>query len=119
MIAIAQLGRLRPTSENRPLHGGGLPPGTYPQPPRMRDPDKMSSAFPLPCTTDPLEDFPIGVYRSAADGTLLYANQALQRMLRFSSRQELLAASVLGTYQHASDREAWLVQIEREGSVTQ
>ncbi|HEV7594001.1 MAG TPA: PAS domain S-box protein [Gemmatimonadaceae bacterium] len=69
--------------------------------------------------TDPFEHFPIGVYRTAPDGTLLYANEALQLVLRYSTRAELLGSSVLGSYLNPADRGGWIETIERDGDATQ
>src|SRR5437879_2850295 len=49
--------------------------------------EDMGSAFPLrSALTDPFEHFPIGVYRTAPDGTVLYANQGKDdRVFRINS----------------------------------
>src|SRR4030081_1672359 len=69
--------------------------------------------------TDPFENFPIGVYRTAPDGTLLYANRALRELLHSSSIESLFSTSVAANYLHPTAREEWLEKIEREGSLAQ
>jgi PAS domain S-box-containing protein len=82
--------------------------------------DDPGSAFALrSALTDPFEHFPIGVYRTAPDGTLLYVNQALQKMLRCPTREQLLGTSVVRSYQDPSDRDIWIEMIERTGAATQ
>ena len=68
---------------------------------------------------DPFEHFPIGVYRTAPDGTLIYANRALEEMLRSPSLEDLFQRSATTAYPDPSTREKWLEVIEREGKATQ
>jgi PAS domain S-box-containing protein len=58
------------------------------------------------------------VYRTAPDGTVLYANQALQRMLRCSTPAQLLGSSVIRTYLNPAERAKWIERIERDGDAT-
>ena len=82
--------------------------------------EDMGSAFPLrSALTDAFEHFPIGVYRTAPDGTVLYANQALQRLLRCSTRAQLLGSSTIRTYLNPAVRGNWLEKIERDGDAMQ
>jgi len=50
------------------------------------------------------EDAPIGLYRCGPDGQLLDVNQALLRMLRYPSREALLAVNVADVEVEAPDR---------------
>lgn len=64
---------------------------------------------------DPFKGLLVGVYRSAPDGTLLYANTALVQMLGFPDLETLLRQPVEASYPLAADRMRWLEIIEREG----
>jgi two-component system cell cycle sensor histidine kinase/response regulator CckA len=60
---------------------------------------------------------PIGLFRAAPDGTFLDCNMALVRMLRYPSREALLARKTSDTYVDASDRPALMETLAREGAL--
>jgi PAS domain S-box-containing protein len=60
---------------------------------------------------------PIGLFRAAPDGSLLDCNAALVRMLRYPSRDSLLARKTSDTYVDPTERAALVEELEREGSI--
>ncbi len=60
---------------------------------------------------------PIGLFRSAPDGSFLDCNLALVGMLGYPSREALLARNVSDTYTDPSERPALIERLEREGSI--
>ncbi len=64
------------------------------------------------------EDAPIGLYRTTPDGKILLSNQALIKMLGFSSFEEISAVSLEQTDSDSLyQRKQFLEQIERDGEV--
>src|SRR6266404_8740172 len=61
-----------------------------------------------------VEDAPYGIYRASVDGNLILANPALQKMLGYDSREDLLQAN-LGThiYRHSAEHQK-LIQTVRQ-----
>jgi len=66
---------------------------------------------------DLFDSLPIGLYRTLPDGTIVDANPALVRMLKYPSREALLSIMVEDGYVAAEARRAWQDQIEAEGVV--
>jgi two-component system, cell cycle sensor histidine kinase and response regulator CckA len=62
-----------------------------------------------------VEDAPYGIYRASIAGDLLLVNLALQQMLGYDSREELLQANV-GThiYRHAPEHERFIRTVVQE-----
>jgi two-component system, cell cycle sensor histidine kinase and response regulator CckA len=60
---------------------------------------------------------PVGLYRTAADGSLLDANPALVSMLGFDVRDDLLQANAADVYMDPSERLDGATQVERAGGV--
>jgi two-component system, cell cycle sensor histidine kinase and response regulator CckA len=62
-----------------------------------------------------VEDAPYGIYRASIVGDLILVNFALQKMLGYDSREELLQANV-GThiYRHAPEHERFIRTVVRE-----
>ena len=60
-----------------------------------------------------VDQIPVGVYRSNSEGKLLFANQALAKMLEYDSVDELLAQNVYDIYEDASDRMTQIEQWEK------
>ena len=62
-----------------------------------------------------VEDAPYGIYRASIAGKLILVNPALQKMLGYDSREELLQAN-LGThiYRHASEHQKLIQTVIRE-----
>jgi two-component system cell cycle sensor histidine kinase/response regulator CckA len=62
-----------------------------------------------------VEDAPYGIYRASIAGDLILANPALQKMLGYDSREELLQAN-LGThiYRHASEHQKFIQTVVQE-----
>ncbi|MFW6205616.1 MAG: PAS domain S-box protein, partial [Gemmatimonadota bacterium] len=58
---------------------------------------------------------PVGLYRSRPDGTLLNANRALVRMLRYPDLETLLATPVPDLYMDPEEREQWLRAVVSKG----
>jgi two-component system, cell cycle sensor histidine kinase and response regulator CckA len=56
-----------------------------------------------------VEDAPYGIYRASIDGNLILVNPALQKMLGYDSREELLQGN-LGThiYRHSADHQKFI-----------
>jgi diguanylate cyclase (GGDEF)-like protein/PAS domain S-box-containing protein len=59
-----------------------------------------------------------GVYRNTIDGRILDCNDAMARILGFSSREELMQHSAGDLYQDPSQREAYIVNLRRERMMT-
>lgn len=59
-----------------------------------------------------------GVYRATVEGRILDCNDACARILGFSSRSELIAQGISESYWNDSDRQALLVRLREEGSVS-
>jgi two-component system, cell cycle sensor histidine kinase and response regulator CckA len=64
-----------------------------------------------------VEDAPYGIYRASITGDLILVNLALQKMLGYDSREELLQTNV-GThvYRHASEHEKFTQTVVQEQS---
>jgi len=64
-----------------------------------------------------VEDAPYGIYRASIAGDLIVVNLALQKMLGYDSREELLQTNV-GThiYRHASEHEKFTQTVVQEQS---
>ena len=64
-----------------------------------------------------VEDAPYGIYRASIGGDLIVVNLALQKMLGYDSREELLQTNV-GThiYRHASEHEKFTQTVVQEQS---
>lgn len=60
----------------------------------------------------------VGVYRNTFDGRFLEANPALARIHGFESVNELLNTRVVDIYQDPVDRQVYLADLSRAGSVT-
>ena len=71
----------------------------------------------VPEERDPFGGLPIGLYRSAPDGRLLYANAALVEMLGYPDLETLASAPIEDSYPNPDDRRRWLEIIERDGVV--
>ncbi len=61
------------------------------------------------------DQIPVGVYRTATDGQLLYSNPALVKMLNYSSAEELIRLNVHQLYADPADRGN---QIDKSKTVT-
>lgn len=61
-----------------------------------------------------IQNLPVGVYCTSADGQLLECNPALVEMLGYSSSEELERVNVLDLYVHKTDREE---QLEKLGAI--
>jgi len=64
-----------------------------------------------------LDDSPVGLFRTRPDGTILYANLALVRLLRYPSREALLATNAADLYAQPGDRQAMLARVEADGTL--
>jgi len=58
------------------------------------------------------ESAPIGLFRSTPDGALLRVNQAVVKMLKYSSREALLSVPVPSLYASAKEYEKWKTELE-------
>jgi PAS domain S-box-containing protein len=56
------------------------------------------------------DQIPVGVYRTATDGQLLYSNPALVKMLNYSSAEELIRLNVHQLYTDPADRNNQIVK---------
>ncbi len=63
------------------------------------------------------DSIPIGLYRTAPDGTIQDVNPALVAMLGYPDRDTLLSVRVEDSYAQATARRAWCERIEREGTI--
>jgi PAS domain S-box-containing protein len=63
------------------------------------------------------ERVPVGIYRTGPDGQFLDANHAFVEMLRYPSRESLLAVPAGSTYADPRDRQRWQETLQREGTV--
>ena len=63
------------------------------------------------------DGMPVGLYRSTPSGRILDANRALVQMLRFPSREALLASSALEMFESADARSREQISLEGEGIV--
>jgi len=61
------------------------------------------------------ERVPVPLYRTAPDGRILDANEALAQMLGYGSREELLGANAAALHADAAMREAWKATVEAQG----
>jgi PAS domain S-box-containing protein len=66
---------------------------------------------------DVFENVPIGLYRSAPDGTHIDVNPAMVQILGFDTVQDYLASNAHDLYVDPRDRQAWRETIDREGVV--
>jgi diguanylate cyclase (GGDEF)-like protein/PAS domain S-box-containing protein len=60
---------------------------------------------------------PVGLYRTAPDGTLADGNRALAQILGYPNRETLLAADAFEIYVEPAERERWMALMESEGIV--
>jgi len=59
----------------------------------------------------------VGIYKTSLEGEILYANEALLRMLEFDSIEEIRSFNALTTYNNALDREALIKQLQQTGKI--
>ncbi|MEA2336767.1 MAG: hypothetical protein QOE82_774 [Thermoanaerobaculia bacterium] len=59
-----------------------------------------------------------GVYRNTTEGRILDCNDAMARILGFSSREELMQCSAGELYQHPEQREQYIADLRRERMMT-
>ncbi len=59
------------------------------------------------------ENMPIGLYRTAADGRILDANQSLVKMLGYKDREALLAANIVDLYVDPASDQKFKSEIEK------
>ncbi|HJW92390.1 MAG TPA: PAS domain S-box protein, partial [Thermoanaerobaculia bacterium] len=59
-----------------------------------------------------------GVYRNTIDGRILDCNEAMARILGFSSREELMQHSAADLYQDPSQRRDFIAELRRERMLT-
>jgi PAS domain S-box-containing protein len=59
----------------------------------------------------------IGVYQSSLDGTILFANDSLMRMLEYSSFEDLASGKVFRFYRDAHDRALFINLLKADGKV--
>ena len=69
----------------------------------------------MPCTS--FDFFPVGVYCTVPDGTILYANNALIGLLGYSKASYLDLNVARDLYDDARERLRWQGDIERAGSL--
>ncbi|OFY59193.1 MAG: hypothetical protein A2V50_02590 [Bacteroidetes bacterium RBG_19FT_COMBO_42_10] len=65
------------------------------------------------------DHIPVGVYRTTADGQLVYSNPALVRMLNYESAEELLKLNVRQLYANPADREGQINKSTKTSGVIQ
>ncbi|HEX9642759.1 MAG TPA: ATP-binding protein [Acidimicrobiia bacterium] len=63
-----------------------------------------------------VEGLPVGVYRTAVDGTILEVNEALVEMLRYPDRGSLLGLNVTDIYTEPVIRDHWLSAVADGGT---
>lgn len=64
------------------------------------------------------EEAPVGLYRTTPDGTILMANQALIRMLGYTSFEELSSRNLANDgFESSYSREIFIAKIEKSGEV--
>ena len=63
------------------------------------------------------EAFPVGVYCTTPDGSILYANDALIDLMGYSSRASYMQLDVSNLYADPDERSKWQREIERRGSL--
>jgi diguanylate cyclase (GGDEF)-like protein/PAS domain S-box-containing protein len=59
----------------------------------------------------------VGVYKTNLNGEVLFANDALAKMLEFRSPEELMAESVLSVYKNLEDRSVLIEELKKHGRV--
>ncbi len=64
------------------------------------------------------EDVPVGLHRTTPDGRITVANAAMVRILRYPSREALMAANVAEMYVNPQDRDRWLALLEEQDVVS-
>ncbi len=64
-----------------------------------------------------VDNAPFGVMNHTLDGEVLYANQALARMLEFDSVEEIFTEGILSRWLDAQRRDAFLSQLKLHGHV--
>jgi PAS domain S-box-containing protein len=64
------------------------------------------------------ENVPVGLHRTTSDGWILAANAAIVRMLRYPSREALLAVNAAEMYVNPQDRARLLVPLEEQDVVS-
>jgi diguanylate cyclase (GGDEF)-like protein/PAS domain S-box-containing protein len=67
---------------------------------------------------DLAENAMIGIYRTDVEGTILYANPSLAKMLGHDSADALIGQNSLSIYNSADDREAFLNKIDKRGQIS-
>jgi PAS domain S-box-containing protein len=65
------------------------------------------------------DQIPVGVYRTATDGHLIYSNPALVKILNYGSVDELLKLNVSQLYANPSDRESQLTASKQNSGIIQ
>jgi PAS domain S-box-containing protein len=63
------------------------------------------------------EQLPIGIYRTAQNGKLMHANQALARIFHYDSVEDLLNSSVLAVYKNPVERRKLVEQYKHGGLI--
>jgi PAS domain S-box-containing protein len=59
----------------------------------------------------------VGIYKTNLDGDILYANDALLKMMEFESYEQMAASRVLARYKNLEDRKALLENVKKQGMV--
>src|SRR4030067_1440677 len=59
----------------------------------------------------------IGIYKTNLKGDILYANEALAKMLEFESPEEIMREGVLRRYKNPKDREVLIENLKEKGRV--
>jgi PAS domain S-box-containing protein len=65
-----------------------------------------------------VENALVGVYKTNVKGEILFANEALARMLEFKSPEEMISTAVLSRYKNPKDREVLIENLSKEGKVS-
>jgi len=60
----------------------------------------------------------VGVFISAADGRILFVNDALARMYDFDSPEQMMAQGAIGRWREPKDRDRFLNELQQHGKVT-
>jgi PAS domain S-box-containing protein len=60
-----------------------------------------------------------GFYRSSPEGRLIDANEALQRILGYQSRDKMMTTDMASCYEHPADRERFKSKVEKDGKIVQ
>jgi PAS domain S-box-containing protein len=64
-----------------------------------------------------INNIPLGVFKTTADGDILYINEALAKLLEYESPEELLTEDTTSLYKNPQDRDAFIEHLRENNHV--